>query len=322
MCRRPIPACACQGSGTRNAGLGGRCGLNYFELYPGDYLRDTSRLTMLEHGAYLRLLMAYYGEEEPLPAAHGELFVIVSAVSAADKAAVVKVADRYFPVGEEDGLRHNSRADSEIAKAQKRIRTARENGAKNKPKKHPAGNPTGTPSGSTRRQTHSGEALHTPHATRKAPTPDTSTASVEISKRAGELALALQAMGYSECSSGSPDVRLAAEQGVSVAELQAAAASKIGKPISYLVTRALGKRQDAAEIISGQPSTATAAKPADPAEAERKQQLEKIENRIYDVRHLCDTLGMIDAKERDRRIADLRDQQRELRQAAAAEGVS
>ncbi|MDR7193331.1 YdaU family protein [Luteimonas terrae] len=296
--------------------------MNYFELYPGDYLRDTSRLTMLEHGAYLRLLMAYYGEEEPLPAAHGELFVIVSAVSAADKAAVVKVADRYFPIDDEDGLRHNSRADTEIAKAQKRIQTARVNGAKNKPKKNPAGDPTGTPSGSTRRHTHSGEALHTPHATRKAPTPDTSPASAKNSELASALALALQAMGYSECSSGSPDVRLAAEQGVTVAELQGAAAGKIGKPISYLVTRALGKRTDAAEIIRGQPSTVVPIKPVDPAEAERAKQIAKLEDQVYDVRHLCDKLGHIDADERDRRIAALRDQQRELRQGASAEAVS
>lgn len=94
--------------------------MNYFELYPGDYLRDTTRLTLIEHGAYLRLLMAYYAEEEPLPADYAELHVIVSAVSAADKAAVKKVADRFFPVGE-DGVRRNGRADEEIAKAAERM---------------------------------------------------------------------------------------------------------------------------------------------------------------------------------------------------------
>lgn len=94
--------------------------MNYFELYPGDYLRDTTRLTLIEHGAYLRLLMAYYAEETPLPADETELFVIVSAVSAADKAAVRKVAARFFPVGD-DGLRRNGRADKEIAKAEERM---------------------------------------------------------------------------------------------------------------------------------------------------------------------------------------------------------
>lgn len=92
----------------------------YFELYPGDYLRDTSRLSLTEHGAYLRLMLAYYAEEEPLPASFSELFVIAGATTTADKAAVKKVAERYFPTGE-DGLRRNGRADEEIIKAQERM---------------------------------------------------------------------------------------------------------------------------------------------------------------------------------------------------------
>ena len=94
--------------------------MNYFEFYGGDYLRDTTRLSLTDHGVYLRLLIAYYAEEEPLPAAHGELYTIAGATSAADKAAVRKVADKYFPVGD-DGVRRNGRADEEIAKASGRM---------------------------------------------------------------------------------------------------------------------------------------------------------------------------------------------------------
>ena len=103
----------------------------YFELYPGDYLRDTSRLSLLEHGAYLRLLMAYYAEEEPLPGAAADLYVIAGATSAADKAAVRKVADRYFPLSQ-DGLRYNSRADDEIAKAAERMQGSKDRKAEKK----------------------------------------------------------------------------------------------------------------------------------------------------------------------------------------------
>ena len=149
--------------------------MNYFELYPGDYLRDTTRLTLIEHGAYLRLLMTYYAEEQPLPADEGELFVIVSAITPADKAAVRKVADRFFPVGQ-DGVRRSGRVEEEIAKARKRIETAKANGSKNKPsgqpKKDQAANPAGMPAGDpsakpgdTQPPTQSGEALHAPHAT-------------------------------------------------------------------------------------------------------------------------------------------------------------
>lgn len=149
--------------------------MNYFELYPGDYLRDTTRLTLIEHGAFLRLLMVYYAEEQPLPADADELYVITAAIKPADKAAVKKIADRFFPVGA-DGLRHNKRADEEIAKAQKRMATSRDNGTKGgrpkKPKENPPGNPAGNPVGSKSsgfsepvtnpERTHSGEALQTP----------------------------------------------------------------------------------------------------------------------------------------------------------------
>lgn len=153
--------------------------MNYFEFYPGDYLRDTTRLSLVDHGAYLRLLIAYYSEEAPLPADLGELYVITCAVSKTDKDAVKRVAERFFPVSEEDGLRHKNRVDEEIAKAQKRIAVSRANGAKGGKKKtpeknppgNPSGNPTGNPAGTprgnperTHRPTHSGEALHTPHA--------------------------------------------------------------------------------------------------------------------------------------------------------------
>lgn len=92
----------------------------YFEMYPGDYLKDTTRLSLIEHGAYFKLMLAYYAEEQALPESLAELHIIAGAITTADKAAVKKVADRYFPVAE-DGLRHSRRCDEQIAKAQGRI---------------------------------------------------------------------------------------------------------------------------------------------------------------------------------------------------------
>ena len=89
-------------------------------MYPGDYLKDTTRLSLIEHGAYFKLMLAYYAEEQALPESLAELYIIAGAISAGDKAAVKKVAERYFPVGD-DGLRHSKRCDEQIATAQVRI---------------------------------------------------------------------------------------------------------------------------------------------------------------------------------------------------------
>lgn len=92
----------------------------YFEMYPGDYLKDTTRLSLIEHGAYFKLMLAYYAEEQALPDSLAELYIIAGAITGGDKAAVKKVAERYFPVGD-DGLRHSKRCDEQITKAQGRI---------------------------------------------------------------------------------------------------------------------------------------------------------------------------------------------------------
>ncbi len=103
--------------------------MNFFALYIGDYQRDTNDLSWHEDRAYFRLLMAYYANEKPLDADLDRLYTIATAKRQIERAAVRFVADRFFPVGP-DGLRHNKRADNEIAKARKRIANAIVNGRK------------------------------------------------------------------------------------------------------------------------------------------------------------------------------------------------
>jgi uncharacterized protein YdaU (DUF1376 family) len=102
--------------------------LNYYRRYVGDYLRDTPRLSVLEHGAYNLLLDYYYADEQPLPTDRLEVYTMVRAMTPADRKAVDKVLDKYFQLGD-DGW-HNKRADHEIEVSQK----ARDNGKKGGPK--------------------------------------------------------------------------------------------------------------------------------------------------------------------------------------------
>lgn len=118
--------------------------MNYYRRYTADYGSKTGALTMLEDGAYTRLLDWYYEHEQPLPIASARIYVIAKAMSAAEKKAVGHVLDAYFEK-RADGW-HNKRADQELAAALPKLdtlrRVARENGAK-------GGRPKKTESGST-----------------------------------------------------------------------------------------------------------------------------------------------------------------------------
>lgn len=101
--------------------------MNYYQRFLGDYSRDTRHLPLAAHGAYTLLLDTYYATETPLPADLDSLYRICSAINEQDRQAVNVVAEKFFPVAD-DGLRHNRRADTEIAKARPRIAAARANG--------------------------------------------------------------------------------------------------------------------------------------------------------------------------------------------------
>lgn len=104
--------------------------MNYYERYCGDYQRDTAHLSLAEHGAYTMLLDTYFSVEKPLPKELPALFRVCRAMTRVEQHAVKAVADQFFPVSVIDGLRHNARADREIAKARPKIEAARINGRK------------------------------------------------------------------------------------------------------------------------------------------------------------------------------------------------
>jgi uncharacterized protein YdaU (DUF1376 family) len=89
--------------------------MNWYARYHGDYMKDTSHLSLAEHGAYTVLLDHYYGTEKPLPDDHIALCRICRAFDDHERKAVQSVMDQFFPPSGE-GTRRNKRADAEIAK--------------------------------------------------------------------------------------------------------------------------------------------------------------------------------------------------------------
>jgi uncharacterized protein YdaU (DUF1376 family) len=102
--------------------------MNYYPHHIGDYLKDTAHLTMVEDGAYRRLIDLYYLHEQPLPAERTKVYRLARAISAAEKEAVDTILDEYFSLAE-DGWRHK-RCDEELAKSQEKSQKARTSAAK------------------------------------------------------------------------------------------------------------------------------------------------------------------------------------------------
>lgn len=85
----------------------------FYRFFVGDYLRDAGHLSLLEHGAYRRLIDLYMSSAEPLPFDMPRLYRLLHATSKEEQQAVQVVVEEFFHM---DGmvLRHK-RCDREIA---------------------------------------------------------------------------------------------------------------------------------------------------------------------------------------------------------------
>lgn len=105
--------------------------MNYYQHHIGDYLTRTAHLTLIEHGAYRRLIDVYYSTESPLPGDVKSVYRLVMARSKEEKEAVDSILSEFFDL-EDDGF-HQHRCDHEISLCDKN----RVNGKKGgRPKKN------------------------------------------------------------------------------------------------------------------------------------------------------------------------------------------
>ena len=99
----------------------------WMPLWIGAYLADTMRLTTIQHGAYLLLLMAYWRDRSPLPDIDDELRSITKTDKSEWKA-MRPVLAKFFRV--EDGVWWHKRVEQEIADAEERSKKASDKAAK------------------------------------------------------------------------------------------------------------------------------------------------------------------------------------------------
>jgi len=90
--------------------------MNYYEHHLGDYIRDAAHLSMIQEGAYRRLLDAYYAREKPLPSDKRECCKLARCSNLTERKAVDAVLGEFFKL-KSDGY-HQKRADEQIAEYQ------------------------------------------------------------------------------------------------------------------------------------------------------------------------------------------------------------
>ena len=98
--------------------------MNFYQHHIGDYLTKTAHLTLIEHGAYRRLLDVYYSTERMLPLDIKAIYRLIMARSKDEQAAVDTVLSEFFDATE-NGYRQ-TRCDREIGLCNKN----RDNGKK------------------------------------------------------------------------------------------------------------------------------------------------------------------------------------------------
>jgi len=144
----------------------------------------------------------------------------------------------------------------------------------------------------------------------EAPLSDRARASLRrVCKHLGEAGV--------DCSTRDEHLLAAIREGFTAEDIIALAQTKKGrgKPPLYLLRTLRGRRKDA---TSDAPPPAASASKAPSIEDE----IRRIEDEIYDARHLHDTSGSITAEERDRRIQDARQRIKSLVAASEKAGAA
>ena len=100
--------------------------MHFYKHNIGDYRRDTSHLSLIEHGAYRQLLDTYYLHEQPIPDDDEQVCRRLSARTEAERQAVLDMLREFF-TRTPDGWIH-SRCNAEIAEYHAKADLARANG--------------------------------------------------------------------------------------------------------------------------------------------------------------------------------------------------
>ena len=97
--------------------------MHYYQHNIGDYRKDTSHLTLLEHGIYRQLLDTYYLDEQPLTNDIAKLMRSHSVRNADEQQSLQNVLTDFFVLTEKGYI--HTRCDKELAHLYAKSESAR-----------------------------------------------------------------------------------------------------------------------------------------------------------------------------------------------------
>jgi uncharacterized protein YdaU (DUF1376 family) len=253
--------------------------MNYYKRHIGDYMKDASHLSLLEHGVYMRLLDVYYTRESAIPVEQAAR--LVGARSKDEKEALTMVAGEFFRAV--DGFYTQTRCDLEISAQQQKAETNREVGKRGgRPKKASSAvefpNPEITP---TDYQNNPDETLATSHkpvtSSQEEGAPADQPPSVPDGpvrpSMAGAVCVAMKAAGLASVNPSHPDLLVLLNKGADIGLFVAVAQECVArqKTFAYALAMVKGRMADAA-VLSGM---ALAAPPQHTGQVNKQEALEQ-----------------------------------------------
>ena len=145
--------------------------MNYYEKHIGDYIKDTVSLSMLEDGAYNRLIDQAYQTEAPLPLEIREIYRLARATSGPERKAVDYVLGKFWQ--QTPGGYVQKRIQAEIDRYQDKQRKAKASAdarwSKTKSPSESYANASETHDASDMRSHSEGNAHQTPDSKHQSP---------------------------------------------------------------------------------------------------------------------------------------------------------
>jgi uncharacterized protein YdaU (DUF1376 family) len=90
--------------------------MHYYQYNIADYRKDTTHLTLLEHGCYRQLLDQFYLDEKPLPSDEDKLFRLFNARTEDEKTAIKNVLKDFWTKTEDGYVQGRSKTEIELYK--------------------------------------------------------------------------------------------------------------------------------------------------------------------------------------------------------------